>query len=98
MYSAGRNPAYLLVGEGYAPSFKALMEETEWHRYGNGINPKCANCMVHSGYEASAVEDAIKRPWQALKDGPARSPHNRGHDPGTAQSSMLRMMHCQNPA
>ena len=62
-----QKPCYLLVGEGYAPSFKALMEETEWRRYGNGINPKCANCMVHSGYEASAVEDALKRPWEALK-------------------------------
>ena len=62
-----QKPCYLLVGEGYAPTFKALMEETEWQNYGNGRNPKCANCMVHSGYEASAVEDAIKRPWKALK-------------------------------
>ena len=62
-----QKPCYLLVGEGYAPTFKALMEETEWQNYGNGRNPKCANCMVHCGYEASAVEDAVKRPWKALK-------------------------------
>ncbi len=69
-----QKPCYLLVGEGYAPTFRQLMEETEWHRYGTGNNPKCANCMVHSGYEASAVDDAFRRPWKALKvflSGPA---------------------------
>ena len=62
-----QKPCYLLVGEGYAPTFTALMEETEWARYGNGRNPKCANCMVHSGFEATAVNDSFRRPWQALK-------------------------------
>lgn len=62
-----QRPCYLLVSEGYATSFKALMEDTEWHKYGNGRNLKCANCMVHSGYEASAVDDSFKRPWEALK-------------------------------
>lgn len=62
-----QKPCYLLVGEGYAPTFKSLMEDTEWRNYGNGRNPKCANCMVHSGYEASAVEDAFRRPLTALK-------------------------------
>ena len=62
-----QKPCYLLVGEGYAPTFEALMEETEWHNYGNGHNPKCANCMVHSGYEASAIDDTFKRPLEALK-------------------------------
>ena len=62
-----QKPCYLLVGEGYAKTFDALMAETEWHKYGNGKNPKCANCMVHSGYEASAVDDSFRRPWQALK-------------------------------
>ena len=60
-----QKPCYLLVDEGYAPSFKALMEETPWHKYGNNKNPKCANCMAHCGYEASAVEDAMKNPWKA---------------------------------
>jgi len=62
-----QKPCYLLVGEGYAPTFKALMEETEWARYGTGRNPKCADCMVHSGYEATAVNDTFARPLQALK-------------------------------
>jgi hopanoid biosynthesis associated radical SAM protein HpnH len=59
-----QKPCYLLVDEGYAPSFKALMEETPWHKYGNSKNPKCANCMAHCGYEPSAVEDAVKNPWK----------------------------------
>ena len=50
-----QKPCYLLQ-DGYADTFAELMRETEWHRYGfESGNPKCANCMVHSGYEASAV-------------------------------------------
>lgn len=62
-----QKPCYLLVGEGYAASFKELLEETEWDRYGTGVNPKCADCMVHSGYEATAVNDTLKSPLKALK-------------------------------
>jgi len=61
-----QKPCYHLVGEGYAPTFKALMEETEWHRYGTGNNPKCANCMAHCGYEATAVNDTMRHPLKAL--------------------------------
>jgi len=53
-----QKPCYLL-GEGYAKSFKELMETTEWDRYGTGRNEKCADCMVHCGYEASAVDDTF---------------------------------------
>ena len=62
-----QKPCYLLVGEGYAPTFKALIEETEWDKYGTGVNPKCADCMVHSGYEATAVNDTFNNPLKALK-------------------------------
>ena len=51
-----QKPCYLLQ-EGYADSFRELMDETVWENYGHASeNPKCANCMVHSGYEASAVD------------------------------------------
>jgi hopanoid biosynthesis associated radical SAM protein HpnH len=60
-----QKPCYLLVDEGYAPSYKALIEETPWHKYGNSKNPKCANCMAHCGYEATAVDDALRKPWKA---------------------------------
>ena len=50
-----QKPCYLLQ-EGYADTFGELMRDTDWDSYGRASgNPKCANCMVHSGYEASAV-------------------------------------------
>lgn len=50
-----QKPCYLLQ-DGYADSFAELMDLTEWSQYGTESgNPKCANCMVHSGYEASGV-------------------------------------------
>jgi hopanoid biosynthesis associated radical SAM protein HpnH len=61
-----QKPCYLLVGEGYAPTFKALMEETAWDRYGSDRNPKCAQCMAHCGYEPTAVNDALAHPLKAL--------------------------------
>ena len=60
-----QRPCYLL-GEGYAETFKELMEETDWDSYGVGNYEKCANCMVHSGFEASAVVDSVKHPLKAL--------------------------------
>ena len=52
-----QKPCYLLQ-DGYADTFEELLRETNWDQYGTESgNPKCANCMVHSGYEASAVDD-----------------------------------------
>jgi len=64
-YFGWQRPCYLL-GEGYAKTFKELMTETDWDAYGTGNYEKCADCMVHSGYEASAVVDSVKRPLKAL--------------------------------
>lgn len=61
-----QRPCYLL-GEGYANTFRELMEETDWDAYGTGNYEKCADCMVHSGYEASAVADAVRHPFKAMK-------------------------------
>ena len=61
-----QKPCYLLMGEGYLSSFKALIEETDWGRYGRGRNPKCANCMMHSGFEPTAINDAFIHPLKAL--------------------------------
>ena len=60
-YFGWQRPCYLL-GEGYAKSFRELMEETDWDAYGTGNYEKCANCMVHSGYEATAVMDSVRNP------------------------------------
>jgi len=63
-YFGWQRPCYLL-GEGYAKTFKELMETTEWDKYGTGNYEKCADCMVHSGYEASAVAETVRKPWKA---------------------------------
>ena len=64
-YFGWQRPCYLL-GEGYAQTYKELMEETDWDKYGTGNYEKCANCMVHSGYEASAVKDMFRNPLKAF--------------------------------
>ncbi|HEX7389520.1 MAG TPA: adenosyl-hopene transferase HpnH [Acidiphilium sp.] len=61
-----QRPCYLL-GEGYAKTYKELMETTEWDKYGVGNYEKCADCMVHSGFEATAVIDSVKYPWKLAK-------------------------------
>jgi hopanoid biosynthesis associated radical SAM protein HpnH len=63
-----QRPCYLL-GEGYAATFRELMETTDWDSYGTGNYEKCADCMVHSGYEATAVTDAVRHPLKALAVG-----------------------------
>jgi len=61
-----QKPCYLL-NEGSAPSFAALMEGSDWRGYGPGRHDKCAECMVHSGFEPSAVLDMTDHPLEALK-------------------------------
>jgi hopanoid biosynthesis associated radical SAM protein HpnH len=60
-----QRPCYLL-GEGYAHTFRELMDETDWDLYGTGNYEKCADCMVHSGFEATAVQDAVRHPLKAF--------------------------------
>jgi len=60
-----QKPCYLL-GEGYAKTFRELMDGTDWDQYGVGKYEKCANCMVHCGFEGTAVTDSITRPWKML--------------------------------
>ncbi|MCZ6607631.1 MAG: adenosyl-hopene transferase HpnH, partial [Alphaproteobacteria bacterium] len=61
-----QRPCYLL-NEGYVASFAELLEETDWDIYGTGNYEKCADCMVHCGYEATAVADTVAHPLKALK-------------------------------
>ncbi|HMS44191.1 MAG TPA: adenosyl-hopene transferase HpnH [Alphaproteobacteria bacterium] len=61
-----QRPCYLL-GEGYANSFKELMETTNWDSYGTGNYEKCADCMVHCGYEGSAINDTLDNPLKAMR-------------------------------
>jgi hopanoid biosynthesis associated radical SAM protein HpnH len=61
-----KRPCYLIT-DGHCSSFHELMEETAWEQYGVGNDPRCANCMVHCGFEASAVEAAIRHPLSLLR-------------------------------
>ncbi len=50
-----QKPCYLLQ-EGYAATFAELLNSTDWSAYGRASgNVKCRDCMVHCGYEPSAV-------------------------------------------
>lgn len=60
-----QRPCYL-VGEGYASTYAELIAETDWDSYGTGNYEKCANCMVHSGYEPTAVNDTVSHPLKAM--------------------------------
>ena len=59
-----QKPCYFL-NDGYAASFKELMESTKWDNYGAGKDSRCSNCMLHCGFEASAVMDSVKHPLKA---------------------------------
>ncbi len=61
-----QRPCYL-VGEGYTKTFRELMDTTDWDAYGTGNYEKCADCMVHSGFEATAVNDTVAHPLKAMK-------------------------------
>jgi len=63
-----QKPCYLL-GEGYAATFKELMEGTDWEKFGVGKYEKCSNCMTHCGFEGTAATDAIRHPLKMLKVG-----------------------------
>ncbi|MFR9728152.1 adenosyl-hopene transferase HpnH [Saccharopolyspora sp. MS10] len=49
-----QRPCYLMA-DGYAQSYRELLEDTDWDSYGRGKDPRCANCMAHCGYEPTAV-------------------------------------------
>jgi hopanoid biosynthesis associated radical SAM protein HpnH len=49
-----QRPCYLMA-DGYVSTYKELIEETDWSKYGRGRDPRCANCMAHCGYEPTAV-------------------------------------------
>ena len=61
-----QKPCYL-VGEGYTETFRELMDDTDWDDYGVGKYEKCANCMVHCGFEGTATAESIRRPLEFIK-------------------------------
>jgi hopanoid biosynthesis associated radical SAM protein HpnH len=77
-----QRPCYLLA-DGYADTYGALMEETDWQKYQNCRDPRCATCLVHCGYEASAVIDAVRHPWEIARNGHVVE-HPQGRDANPA--------------
>jgi len=64
-----KSPCYLLT-DGHFRTFRELMEETDWSHYGHENNPRCSNCMVHSGFEASALSAMRQSPanlWKTIR-------------------------------
>jgi hopanoid biosynthesis associated radical SAM protein HpnH len=61
-----QRPCYLLA-DGYAETYKELIETTEWDKFGRGKDPRCANCMAHCGYEPSAVLATTKSLKQSIR-------------------------------
>jgi hopanoid biosynthesis associated radical SAM protein HpnH len=62
-----QRPCYLMSDEPYAQSYKELIEETDWSKYGRGRHPKCENCMAHCGYEPTTVVATMTSLRQALR-------------------------------
>jgi hopanoid biosynthesis associated radical SAM protein HpnH len=60
-----QRPCYLL-NDGYAPSYQSLMETTDWESFGVRKDPRCADCMVHCGFETTAVLDSVTHPLRAM--------------------------------
>jgi hopanoid biosynthesis associated radical SAM protein HpnH len=61
-----QRPCYLMA-DGYAKTYKELVETTEWEKYGRGRDPRCDNCMAHCGYEPTAVMATTKSFKQSLR-------------------------------
>jgi hopanoid biosynthesis associated radical SAM protein HpnH len=60
-----QRPCYLM-GDGYARTYRELLEDTDWDRYGRGQDPRCDNCMAHCGYEPTAITEMVRAPHKAL--------------------------------
>ncbi len=66
-----QKPCYLM-SDGYASSYRELLEDTDWDAYGRGKDPRCDNCMAHCGYEPTAVlatMGSLKESLRALTAG-----------------------------
>ena len=62
-----QRPCYLMSDAPYARTYRELVEETDWSRYGRGRHPRCENCMAHCGYEPTAVVATIASLRESLR-------------------------------
>jgi hopanoid biosynthesis associated radical SAM protein HpnH len=61
-----QRPCYLM-SDGYAQTYKELIESTDWSAYGRGRDPRCENCMASCGYEPTAVLQTTRSLRQSLR-------------------------------
>jgi hopanoid biosynthesis associated radical SAM protein HpnH len=61
-----REPCYLL-GDRHTQNVNDLFTDELWDRYGVGKDPRCANCMMHCGFESASIFAALKSPRDAFK-------------------------------
>lgn len=61
-----KSPCYLIT-DGYYETFRELMDKTPWDHFASGGDPRCRDCMVHSGYEATVQRIAFSRPKDFLR-------------------------------
>ncbi|MGC9074649.1 MAG: adenosyl-hopene transferase HpnH [Candidatus Bipolaricaulaceae bacterium] len=61
-----RLPCYL-IADRHAQDLREILAPEVWERYGPGRDPRCAGCMLHSGFEPQSVLEAVNRPWVLLR-------------------------------
>lgn len=61
-----REPCYLL-GDRHTQSIEPLFSDELWDRFGPGKDPRCADCLMHCGFESTSVFEAMKTPKDAIK-------------------------------
>ena len=61
-----QRPCYLMA-DGYAETYRELLDTTDWDAYGRGRDPRCNNCMAHCGYEPTAVLATSRSLKQSLR-------------------------------
>ncbi len=55
-------PCYLITDTHY-PTYREMMEKTDWSKYGVGKDERCAQCMMHCGFEPTVVGE-IAKSWK----------------------------------
>ncbi len=53
-------PCYLIEGEGYFQDFDEFWAKADWGYWESRQDSRCQNCKMHSGFEHSAVNEAMK--------------------------------------
>jgi hypothetical protein len=55
------------MSDGYAKTYKELIETTDWDKYGRGRDPRCENCMAHCGYEPTAMFETMRSVKESVR-------------------------------